>query len=381
MSQAKIYLDYAAATPIHPDVLTAMQPFFSDNFYNPSASYQAGQDARGALDTARASVAQVLGARTSEIIFTAGGTESTNLAINGVMQKFPEAELLVSAVEHEAVLAPASMYKSANIPVDASGTVLLGDLEAMITDKTVLISVMYANNEVGTIQPIRAITKLAEKVKNDRRLRGITLPLYVHTDACQAALYLDLHVSRLGVDMMTLNGGKMYGPKQSGILYVQSHLQLEPLVRGGGQERNVRSGTENVAQAVGFAEALRMAQQTKHERVRKLSDLQRIFINNLQDAIPEIQVNGSQKHRLPNNVHVTLSGQDNERLLFALDEQGIMAAAGSACSASNDEPSHVLQAMGLTDDEARASLRFTMGDNTTEQEITQVVSVLSDLVK
>lgn len=375
-----IYLDYAAATPLHPDVQAAMQPFYYDNFYNPSATYTAGLRAKQALDTARSTVAQVLGAKNTEILFTAGGTESTNLAIHGVMQQYPDAEVLVSAIEHEAVLAPASGYTHSLIPVNASGTIDISALEHQITDNTVLISVMYANNEIGTVQPIRAVTSLAEKLRGDRRKRGVSLPLYVHTDACQAGLYLDVHVSRLGVDMMTLNGGKMYGPKQSGILYVANHVRLRPQITGGGQQRGLRSGTESVSQVVGFATALSLAQTGRHDRIATMSKLQKEFISQLKDTIPNVVVNGSLKHRLPNNVHITIPRQDNERILFALDEHGIMAAAGSACSASDDEPSHVLKAMAITDDDARASIRFTTGSATKSKDITEVVQVLHKLI-
>lgn len=376
----KIYLDYAAATPVHPEVFAAMQPFFSDNFYNPSATYTAGMTVKQSLESARISVAQSLGARNTDVVFTAGGTESTNLAINGVMQLYPDAEVLVSAIEHDAVLAPASAYAMRTIPVDAAGIVDVASIEKLISDTTVLISVMYANNEVGTIQPIRKISALAKRVTSERKQRGIQLPLYVHTDACQAGLYLDVHVSRLGVDLLTLNSGKMYGPKQSGILYAASRVHLQPQIVGGGQEWGTRSGTESVAQATGFAVALHIAQTGRHERIRAMTELQSEFVTQLHTAISGVVINGSRKHRLPNNVHITISGQDNERLLFALDERGIMAAAGSACSASNDEPSHVLKAMGLSDDDARASLRFTMGRSTTLDDITTVVETLKTLV-
>ena len=377
----QIYLDYAAATPVHPEVFTAMQPFFYEQFYNPSASYQAGQNARRALESARRDVAYALGARGSEITFTAGGTESTNLAIHGIMQLHPGAELVVSAIEHEAVLAPSAQYSVRYAPVDKSGLVDMDALQNCISDATVLISVMYANNEVGTIQPLRAVGLLAESIRKDRKARGIDMPLYVHTDACQAGLYLDVHVSRLGVDLLTLNGGKMYGPKQSGILYAASHVRFRPQIVGGGQEHGMRSGTENVAQAVGFATALVRAQADRHERIKNMLVLQKNFQNNLQQAVPTIVINGAQKHRLPNIIHVTIPGQDNERMLYALDERGIMAAAGSACSASDEEPSHVLRAMGLSDDDARASLRFTMGDSTTETDLNDTVRMLAEIIQ
>jgi len=375
-----IYLDHAAATPMDPAVFAAMQPFFIEQFYNPSATYLAAQQVRAALEKARSDVALQLGARSSEVIFTAGGTESDNLAIAGVMQRFPDANVVVSAVEHDAVLQPAAQYNCSVALVTAQGIVDMADLESKINDQTVLVSVMYANNEVGTIQPIRQISRMLDAVRGARRLEGNALPLYLHTDACQAANYLDLHVSRLGVDLMTLNGGKIYGPKQSGVLYVSSHVQLQPIVRGGGQERNLRSGTENVAACVGFARALELAQAKRHDEGRRLGDLQELALGLVVQELPAAIVNGSRKHRLPNNIHLTLPGQDNERLLVQLDELGIQAAAGSACSASTDEPSHVLRAMGISDADAQSSLRFTAGRTTTDADIQQLVSALNYIV-
>lgn len=205
---------------------------------------------------------------------------------------------------------------------------------------------------------------------------GNELPIYLHTDACQAANYLDLHVSRLGVDLMTLNGGKIYGPKQSGVLYASAKVRLEPLIRGGGQERNYRSGTENVASCIGFAKALQLVQAGRREESERLIGLQKLAFELIAQKLPQAVINGSQKHRLPNNVHLTLPGQDNERLLVELDERGILAAAGSACSASDDEPSHVLRAMGVSDVDAQASLRLTMGRDTSAQDIRDTIETL-----
>jgi cysteine desulfurase len=226
---------------------------------------------------------------------------------------------------------------------------------------------------------------MIKQIRSERRALGNNTPLYLHTDACQAGNYLDLHVHRLGVDLMTLNGGKMYGPKQSGILYKAAHAQLEPIIFGGGQEFELRSGTENVASIIGFATALGMAQSAKTKEVKRLQELQEQFINGLQGLqgwalqASECVINGSLKHRLPNNVHVTFLDQDNERLMMALDERGIMAATGSACSASKEEASHVLTALGLTETEARSSLRFTMGRQTTLEDIKYTVAMLQSV--
>lgn len=380
MAKDRIYLDYAAATPVDPAVLAVMQPYFSEHFYNPSATYQAARESRDALEVARADIAHWLGARPSEIIFTAGGTEANNLAIHGLLRQYPDSHGVVSALEHESVLEPASQYDHSVLSIEPDGRLNIDALRAAIKDTTVLISVMYANNEIGVVQPIREAAQLVEAIRAERRAAGNVLPLYLHTDACQAANYLDLHVARLGVDLMTINGGKIYGPKQSGALYVKAGLDITPLITGGGQERGLRSGTENVPAAVGLAAALQQAQTVRHDEAQRVAELQHSFIKQLEQAFPQAVINGSRKYRLPNNIHVTFPGADNERMIFALDEQGIMAAAGSACSASNEEPSHVLRALGLSDEAAQASLRLTFGRETTADQLETVIKVLKSVV-
>jgi cysteine desulfurase len=380
MNRKQVYLDYAAATPIDERVLAAMQPYFAENFYNPSATYMAGSEVAKNLAAARAQVARWLGARSNEIVFTAGGSEANNLAIQGIMRQFPDANVVVSAVEHESVLAPAGLFDCRIAPVGKDGMVDIDKVAELIDDKTVLVSVMYANNEVGTIQPLREISQIVREKRAQRTRQPPStnhhLPLYFHTDAAQAANYLDLHVSRLGVDMMTLNGGKIYGPKQSGALFIKSDVSLEPLILGGGQERNMRSGTENIAAAIGFATALELAQTGRHDETKRLRELQKYFFKCLEEVLSTAVINGSAKKRLPNNVHVTIPDSDNERLLIRLDEAGIMAAAGSACSASSEEPSHVLRVMGRSDTEARSSLRFSMGRGTVKTDIDRTVAAL-----
>jgi len=371
-----IYLDYAAATPVDERVLEAMLPYYRERFYNPSATYLPAEQVAGELNEARAKVAHWLGARPSEVIFTAGGTEANNLAIQGVMRQFPDGNIVTSAIEHDSVLETARRYDCREVGVKPDGTIDLQALEAAIDDKTVLVSIIYASNEIGTIQPLRDVAEIIIKKRAERS----ELPLYFHTDACQAANYLDIHATRLGVDMLTLNGGKIYGPKQSGVLYVSSKVILEPLILGGGQERNLRSGTENVAQAVGLAAALDLVQTDRQAETHRLQRLQAKFITELETKLPEVVINGSRKKRLPNNVHVTFPGIDNERLLIQLEERGILAAAGSACSASSDEPSHVLKAIGLSEADAQSSLRFTMGRATTEAEVTTTTETLKRLI-
>jgi len=387
-SKAFHYLDYAAATPLDERVQAAMQPYLSQLFYNPSATYAPARQVAKDLEAARARVAHWLGARPSEVVFTAGGTEANNLAIHGVMQHAQAVQadgkplnVVVSAIEHEAVLQPAHQYACREVAVHTDGSLDMASLEQSIDEHTVLVSIMYANNEIGTIQPLQAVAQLLQSVREARRQQGNNLPLYLHTDACQAGNYLDLHAARLGVDLLTLNGGKIYGPKQSGVLYVRAGIELTPLIRGGGQESGLRSGTENVAGAIGLATALDIAQQERHQEVKRLQALQQLFIDTLQQRVLEAVIHGSRKKRLPNNIHITIPGKDNERLLLELEMRQVLAAAGSACSASNEEPSHVLRAIGLSDAEAQSSLRFSMGRQTTEHAVEAAIVALVAALK
>lgn len=373
------YFDYAAATPLDSEVLAAMTPYFTENFYNPSAQYKAAAAVKKAHDESRAAVAVVLGARPTEIIFTAGGSEANNLAIYGVMSQFPGANCVTSAVEHESVLEPASRFERRLAVVLPDGRLDCKALENLIDDNTALVSIMYANNEIGTVQPLSSVATIVDGVRQDRRRRGIDRPIYFHTDACQAANYLSLQTSRLGVDLMTLNAGKMYGPKQSAVLYVKHGILLQPLVLGGGQENGLRSGTENVANHIGFAVALQKTSAMRESESHRLMQLRDKLIAKLLQDISGLTINGSQKHRLPNNIHISISGQDNERLLYALDEQGIMVATGSACSASSDDPSHVLTALGLSSQETASSLRISLGRQTTAQSIEDLAAALKKL--
>ncbi len=375
-----VYLDYAAATPLADKVARAMQPYMSDVFYNPSALYGGARTAKAALEDARSLAARSIGARPSEIIFTAGGTESANLAIRGVMERFPDGELIISSIEHDAVRKPAHKYGALQCSVNAKGRVDPGSIRAQITESTVLISVMYANNEIGTVQPIKEIVDIARAVRSERAKAGNAMPLYVHTDACQAPLYLNVDVSRLGVDLMTLNGGKIYGPKQSGILYKKVGVELAPQIMGGGQEFGMRSGTESVAQAVGCAKALELAIAQRANVVRHTSELSAYFIAQLEERYNAV-INGDRKHRLSNNIHATFQGADNERMLFSLDQQGVWAATGSACSASSEESSHVMHAIGKSDEDARSSIRFSIGRETTQAEIHRTLNAIDTALR
>jgi cysteine desulfurase len=374
----QIYLDYAAATPVDPKVLEAMKPYFTEKFYNPSAIYLSGRQAHRELDDIRAMVAKTLGARPAEIVFTAGATEANNLAIQGVMRQFPKANMLVSSIEHESVLEPARMFRCKEIPADNNGQILLNKLSNLINDQTVLVSVMLVNNELGTIQPLKEAAQILDGVRKKRHQSGNKLPLYLHTDAAQAGNYLDLHVSRLGVDLMSLNGGKIYGPKQSGALYIKAGSQLTPLILGGGQEYGLRSGTENLAADAGFATALQTAQEIRQTEARRIVELRQLFEKLIKKSIPEAIINGGQ-NRAPHLVSVTFPGADNERLMMELDEAGIMCAVGSACSAARNEASHVLTGIGLSEAQARSTLRFSLGRHTTQSDIEKTVAKLMGL--
>lgn len=374
-----IYLDYAAATPMDPEVFKAMELYFFDDFYNPSATYLAARNSKKKLEEIRRQVAMALGAKPAEIIFTAGATEANNLAIQGVMNQYPEGEMMVSALEHESVIKPAGLFAVTEIPADGQGLVRMDKLAGLVSNKTVLISVMLVNNELGTIQPIKEIAIMLQKIKTKRRLEGNRLPIYLHTDSAQAGNYFDLHVSRLGVDFLTLNGGKIYGPKQSGVLFVKAGVTLRPLIVGGGQEFGLRGGTENVAASAGLAHALQIAILNRQDEARRVTKLRELFENDITGRIAGARINGSRNHRAPHIISLTIPGIDNERLMMELDERGIQCATGSACSASSEEASHVLTAIGLSPSEARSTLRFSLGRQTKEPDIKKTVKTIADL--
>lgn len=377
-AHGQVYLDHAAATPVDPKVLKSMLPYYTEKFYNPSALYLASKAVKSDVEEARARVAKVLGVRPNEVVFTAGGTEADNLAIHGIMQQFPEGNCVVSAVEHDAVLETAALYPHQIAPVTKKGEVDLIELQKLIDDNTVLVSVMHANNELGTLQPINAIGELVKEVREHRQKDGNDTPIFLHTDASQSANYLSIQPAKMHVDLMTLNGGKIYGPKQTGALYVRAGIELTPMMKGGGQERGLRSGTENVAGVIGFAAALERTQKLKNSEVKRLGELQGHFAQKLMDAFPQAIINS--QNALVNFVHVTFPGVDNERLVMELDERGIQCAVGSACSASNDEPSHVLSAIGMTEVDAQSSIRFTMGRSTTKENIDYVLQSLTEVL-
>jgi cysteine desulfurase len=395
-----IYLDYAASTPLDLSVKKVMAPFWNEKFGNPSALYKEGKEAKTALDKARSNISNLIRAKQSEIIFTAGGTESVNLAIFGLARKFPlfskegargslDAHFITSSIEHHCVLnsfkaLEGEGYKTTLVGVNKEGFVNIDQLEKSVSPQTVFISIMLANNEIGTIEPIAEIGKWLRALNQERIKKGLPKIIF-HTDACQAAGFLDLNVDRLGIDLMSVNGSKIYGPKQTGFLYVRSGVILKPLVYGGGQEKELRSGTENVAGAVGLAKAFELAQASRLKENVKLINLRDYLITRLQKTIPGMLLNGPAdnklKDRLPNNVNFTIKGVEGESLMLYLDSYGISAATSSACTAASVEPSHVLVAIGHSAKDAKSSIRFSLGKATTKAEIDYVIKVLPQTVK
>ncbi len=375
-----IYLDYAAATPMDERVLATMQPYFADKFFNPSAAYTAAREVRADFEAARHQIAQIIGARPAEIIFTAGATESINLALN-LARPGLAANMITTAIEHPAVLETAKARGGTILSVDAKGRLNLDNLKKAITDDTRLISVGYANNEIGTTQPLKEISEICALTRADRARRGVDTPLVLHTDASQAAGLLDINIARLGVDLMTLNAGKCYGPKQVGLLFVRAGVELQPLILGGGQEMHLRSGTENVAGAIGFAKALEIAEKKRKSEVERLSKLRDSLEKFVQNEFPDAVTNGHPKHRLPNILSISIPSLDGERAVFALDQKGVYVATGSACAANKGTRSHVLRAIGLPDDLADGSLRISLGRPTTEEEIERLKPILAETIR
>jgi cysteine desulfurase len=372
--QETIYLDHAATTPCRPEVVAAMLPLFGEVFGNPSGLYRQSRLARRALDEARRGAAAVLGCDAREIIFTSGGSESDNLALKGVAwaarRQGRGEHIVVSAVEHHAVLHAADElaaqgFPVTRLPVDEHGRVAPAAAAAALRPDTCLVSVMLANNEVGTINPIAEIAAVT-------RPRGVLL----HTDAVQAAGALALEVGALGCDLLSLSGHKFYGPKGVGALYVRNGTPLLPQQQGGTQEGRRRAGTENVAGIVGLAAALRLAEAERPAASARLTALRDALEGGLRERIPDLIVNGHPTERLPGTLHLSIPGLDGEMLLLALDAEGIAASTGSACTSGSTEASHVLTAMGLPADLARASLRLTLGRGTTEAEVERTLAVL-----
>jgi cysteine desulfurase len=371
-----IYLDHNSTTPVDPRVLAAMLPYLAENFGNANSIHSSGQRARAAVDAARQSVAELLGAKASEIVFTCGGTEADNLAIFGIVNPCdqPRKHVVTTAIEHHAVLNTAQALEKQGVdvtyvPVNREGLVDPDDIREAIRPETVLISVMLANNEIGTIQPIAEIGRIAAEED-----------IYFHCDAVQAAGKMRVDVKELGVDLLSISGHKLYAPKGVGALFVRTGTELGPMFFGGHHERDRRPGTENVPGIVGLGKAAQLAMENLDADVVRLAALRDRFENALL-ALPGVRVNGSVRQRAPNTSNLSFEAAGGEALVIALDLQGVMCSSGAACSSGAVEPSHVLTAMGLTPEQARSSLRFSLGRPTTEHEIDEAIRIIPLVVE
>ena len=377
-----IYMDHAATTSLAPEALAAMQPYLTQAYGNPSSMYGLAQQARQALDEARERCAKVLGARTGEVVFTSGGTESDNAAIMGAALALKDKgkHIVTTAIEHHAVLHVCELLQTLGfsvtyVPVGRDGIVDPDAIESALTDETTVVSVMLANNEVGTIQPV---AEIAARVK--ARAAGLKRPIVMHTDAVQAAGHLDIDVNRLGVDLLSLSAHKFHGPKGVGLLYIRRNTPFVPTQVGGAQERDRRAGTENVAGVVGMSVALEIAERGREASATHLLRLRDRLTSAIQERIDHTRLNGHPTQRLSNNVNFSFEGVEGEPILLGLDLAGIAASSGSACTAASLQPSHVLLALGLPLDMARASLRLSLGPENTEAEVDDVVEALTSLV-
>jgi cysteine desulfurase len=376
VAMKRIYLDYAATTPTNPEVLKAMMPYLSDIFGNPSSIHSFGQETRAAVDEAKDKIATLIGASSDEIVFTGGGTEADNFAIKGIAyaNEGNGNHIITTSIEHHAVVEPCRFlqrrgFEVTYLPVDQYGLVDPQDVKNAIIDKTILISVMHANNEIGTIEPIAEIGRIAREA-------GI----YFHTDAVQTVGRIPVNVDDLGIDLLAMSAHKLYGPKGVGALYIRKGTKLTPFMNGGEQEQGRRAGTENVPAIVGFGKATEIANQDMDMEGKRLISLRDTLINGLISQIEHIRLNGHPTRRLPNNVNVSVESVEGESMLLNLDLEGVAASSGSACSSGSLEPSYVLLAMGLSHELAHGSLRFSLGRESTEADISRVLVVLPRII-
>ncbi len=374
-----IYLDYAAATPLDPEVKKAMEPFLRSSYGNPSSLHRLGQEARKALESSRATIASLLGVMPRTLLFTSSGTESNNLAILGLARahKHKGSHLVISSIEHPSVDEAARQlehegFSVTRVGVNGAGRVEVKDVVGALRRDTILVSVMYANNEVGSIQPIAEIAKQLRRLKIQQK----TPYPYFHTDASQASEYCDLNIPSLGVNLLSLNGSKVYGPKGVGLLYAEDGMSLQPVLHGGGQERGLRAGTEHVAAIVGLSTALGRAQRVRVREAKRVSVLRDYAIKSITKAVPKARLNGGIVDRLPNNVNISFRGVDGEAMVVYFDARGIAISTGSACSMLEREPSRTLRAMGCSEEEIMGSVRLTLGRATTRNDIQYFLKVL-----
>jgi cysteine desulfurase len=379
MTEERIYLDYAATTPLDPRVLEVMMPYMTEHFGNPNSIHSFGREARRAIDEAREKIAQLLNCQPSEIVFTSGGTESDNLALRGVAEAYRHKgnHIVTTAIEHHAVLRTCKALEDMGffvtyLPVDEHGLVSPEQVAEAVNERTILVSVMHANNEIGTIEPIAEIVRAVKEKRPDT---------IVHTDAVQTVGHIPVDIQELGVDLLSFSAHKFYGPKGIGGLFVRKGVRLVPQITGGGQERNRRSGTENVAAIVGMAKALELAVEEMPTELPRLQALRDELITGVLSRIPETRLNGHPTLRLPHNANFSFRGIEGEALLLQLDLNGIAASSGSACSSGSLEPSHVLLALGLDYELAIGSLRITLGRFTTHEHILRLLDLLPKVVE
>ena len=372
-----IYLDHAAATPVSDKALKAMESYFSRDFFNPSAAYLPAKRVAADYERAKGEIAHAIGAKATDIVMTGGATEANNLAFTALDNQMRSltTSVLYLETEHDSVRAVAEKYNGTAIRVLPNGLIDLDDLKAKITDETMLVSASLANNELGTIQPMAEISAILKNIKIDRLKRGIKQPLYLHSDASQALNLLDINVSRLGVDMLTLNAAKVYGPKGVGALYVAHDVKLSPISVGGGQELGLRSGTENVPGAIGFAAAIKEAKEHLNGNRKRYAKWKQTLLKELRDY--ELI---NKKHTLDNFVVLCYSGIDAERLIYLLEDREVYVATGAACAASKGQKSHVLAAIGLSDAQIAGSLRLTLGETNDEEQIHMAAQIINEVV-
>lgn len=383
-----VYFDHASTTYLDPEVLEAMLPYFEDNFGNPSSFHSVGKRAKDACDEARKNIARLLEARAEEIVFTSGGSESNNLALLGIYRQYKAkgTHIITNSIEHHSVLETVEHLEKKEgaivtyIPVDKDGLVDVEALKKALTPQTLLVSIMYANNEIGTIEPIKEIGRIIKEYKQSLGRRPNEAPFF-HTDACQAAGFLNIKPNELGVDLMTINASKIYGPKGIGLLYIKTGIRPEPIIFGGGQENSLRSGTHNVPSIIGFAKALELAEKNKISEGARLKLLRDKLIKEILARVPKTRLNGHPNYRLPNNVHISYMDIEGEALVLYLDAKGIYASTGSACASTALEPSHVVRGIGLSYEAAHGSIRLSLGKRNTEADVDYFLSVIPGVVE
>jgi cysteine desulfurase len=373
----EVYLDYAATTPIRPEVFQAMEPYLTKEFGNPSSIHHFGKQARIAIEEVREKIAKALGAKNEEIIFTSGGTESNNMALKGVAYALSDKgkHIITSSIEHHAILEPCHFleklgFEITYLPVDKEGFIDPDSLRKAIRKDTILISIMHANNEIGTIEPIEELTKIAREYE-----------IYFHTDAVQTVGHIPVNVDKLGVDLLSISAHKFYGPKGIGALYIRKGTKIHPLIHGGEQEQRKRAGTENVAGIVGMGKAIEISILELDKERERLTNLRDYFIKEVEKRIEEVYLNGPREIRLPNNINFSFAYIEGESILLNLDLEGIAVSTGSACSSASLEPSHVLSAIGLPIELAHSAVRFTLGHYTTKEDLDYTLEVLEKTVK